>query len=177
MQVRVRLDSLLVQVADGDHDAFADLYTTLRPRVIQVAAAVVRDPAFAEDASQEVFDWVWREAARFDPGRGSAQAWILTIAKRRAVDLVRREDAWRRRQRADFEGDFDSTWEEVLAADLGRDLSVGMHSLTHLQRTAITMTYGNDLGYPEVACSLGINYSTLKSRVHSGILQLRRQLV
>lgn len=180
-RLRARLDALLMRVANVDDDAFAELYATLSRQVLQVATVVVRDPDLAEDVTQEVFDWVWREAGRFDQTRGSAQAWILTITKRRAVDLVRRESAWRRRQRADYEWGIDSTWEAVLAADLRDHMAVrmdqGMSSLTDLQRNAIMMSYGADRGYLEVAHLLGVNYSTVKSRIHSGIVQLRRQLL
>src|SRR5215218_5461758 len=86
-------DTLLPRVARGDAQAFAALYDVMGASVYGVARRVVRDPNRAEDVSQEVFLEVWRKAPSFDEGRGSAKTWIMTIAHRRAVDAVRRNES------------------------------------------------------------------------------------
>ena len=83
------LDGLLARVARGDQAAFEAVYDTLAGPVYGLILRVVRDPAQSEEVSQEVLLEVWRTAARFDPAKGTAATWALTIAHRRAVDRVR----------------------------------------------------------------------------------------
>src|SRR5689334_21939407 len=85
--------ALLAAVARGDEAAFGKLYDLVAPRVYGLVRRVLRDPAQAEEVAQEVLVEVWRTAARYDPARGSASSWVLTIAHRRAVDRVRAEQA------------------------------------------------------------------------------------
>ena len=83
------LPGLLAKVARGDHAAFESVYDQLAAPVYGVARKVLRDPAQSEEVAQEVMLEVWRSASRFDSSRGSAVAWVMTIAHRRAVDRVR----------------------------------------------------------------------------------------
>src|SRR6202012_4193015 len=83
----------LALVARGDHGAFERLYRQLAGPVYGVVRQVLRDPAQSEEGAQEGLLEVWRTASRFDPARGSAASWALTIAHRRAVDRVRSENA------------------------------------------------------------------------------------
>lgn len=86
-------NDLLLRTAQGDRDAFSLLYDEVAPMVYGIALRVVRDPARAEEVSQEAFLQVWDHSDRFDPVRGTATAWIAAIAHRRAVDVVRSERA------------------------------------------------------------------------------------
>src|SRR6185369_22749 len=76
-------------VARGDADAFDAVYDQVAASVFGIVRRVVRDPAQSEEVTQDVLLEVWRNAAKFDPGRGSAIAWVMTLAHRRAVDRVR----------------------------------------------------------------------------------------
>jgi RNA polymerase sigma-70 factor (ECF subfamily) len=84
---------LLTRVARGDQAAFEAVYDQLAGPVYGLARKVLRDPAQSEEIAQEVLLEVWRTASRFDPAKGSAVAWVMTIAHRRAVDRVRSESA------------------------------------------------------------------------------------
>jgi len=83
------LAPLLARVARGDQAAFATVYDHSAAQVFGLVRRVVRDPAQSEEVTQEVMLEVWRTASRFDPHRGSAMAWLMTMAHRRAVDRVR----------------------------------------------------------------------------------------
>ncbi len=87
--VTTTLERLLALVARGDEQAFAELYQRVAAAVFGLVSKVVRNPAQSEEVTQEVFVELWRTAARFDPGRGTARSWIMTCAHRRAVDRVR----------------------------------------------------------------------------------------
>jgi RNA polymerase sigma-70 factor, ECF subfamily len=93
------LAGLLALVARGDHRAFELVHARLAGPVYGLVRQVLRDPAQSEEVTQEVLLEVWRPASRFDPARGSANAWAMTIAHRRAVDRVRSENAGSRRER------------------------------------------------------------------------------
>ena len=82
-------ENLLARVADGNRDAFARSRRRFMRPIYTEALRVVGDAAAAEDVTQEVFVRVWRAAGRFDADRGSAAAWICTIARNRARDHAR----------------------------------------------------------------------------------------
>jgi len=84
-------------MARGAEDALAELYDRFGGVAYGVALRILRDQALAQDAVQDAFLAAWRTAASFDPARGNASTWLLTLVHRRAVDLVRREE----RRRAD----------------------------------------------------------------------------
>ncbi len=87
------LDKLLGQVAQGDTAAFERLYDEVAGPVYGLAVRILRDSSQAEEIAQEVLIQVWRKAAHFDPSRGGAMAWIMTLAHHRTVDRVRSEQA------------------------------------------------------------------------------------
>jgi RNA polymerase sigma-70 factor, ECF subfamily len=87
----------MARIASGDEAAFAELYDQLAPTLYGIVLRVVRDPAQSEEVTQEVFVELWRRASRFDLSRGGLRGWAVTIAHRRAVDVVRSEQSRRDR--------------------------------------------------------------------------------
>src|SRR6202522_3658633 len=94
------LAAQIVLVARGDAAAFDAVFDRISAHVFGIVRRVIRDPAQSEEVTQEVLLEVWRNASTFDAGRGSATAWVLTIAHRRAVDRVRSETAAAERERS-----------------------------------------------------------------------------
>jgi RNA polymerase sigma-70 factor, ECF subfamily len=170
-------DALLVATAHGDRDAFARLYDAVSPAVHGAARAVLRDPDLAAEVTQEVMLEVWRTAPRFDPARGSARTWVITLGHRRAVDRVRAVQAQRDRDQkvmdADHHVPFDVVAEEVEETLERRRVRHCLGSLTDTQRRAVVLAYYGGHSYREVAEQLDAALPTVKSRIRDGLLRLR----
>jgi RNA polymerase sigma-70 factor, ECF subfamily len=169
------LDGLLALVARGDEAAFANVYDRLSGPVYGLIRRVVRDPAQTEEVAQEVMLEVWRAATRFDPAKGSAATWVLTIAHRRAVDRVRSATAAAEREKRTAE--LVSAGDEVadaVEASLERErVRRCLAGLTELQRESITLAYYGGYSYREVAGLLGQTLGTIKTRIRDGLIRLR----
>jgi len=170
-------DSLLSAVGRGDEGAFERLYDLVAPRVYGLARRVLRDPAQAEEVAQEVLVELWRTASRFDPARGSATAWILTITHRRAVDRVRSEQASAERTRRVAAGSaqtpYDQVAEEAAARLERQQVRRCLAELTEVQRESITLAYYGGHTYREVAGMLDTALPTIKTRMRDGLIRLR----
>jgi RNA polymerase sigma-70 factor, ECF subfamily len=169
------LTVLLGRVAKGDQGAFRDVYDLSAGQVLGVARRVVRDPAQSEEVMQEVLLEVWRTAARFDPAAGSATAWIMTLAHRRAVDRVRSEHSAAQRELrvAVARVDYDDVAEAVETSLEHERVRRCLSSLTDLQREAVTLAYYQGYTYREVAGLLGVAIGTVKTRMRDGLIRLR----
>ncbi len=171
-----RLTELLVRAAKGDEAAFADFYDRTSAAVHGLARRVVRDPARAEEITQEVYLQVWRTATRFEPSRGSARSWLLTLTHRRAVDVVRHDQASTNREAGyDWSGgpDIDVVEDTVSTRLEHEQVRRCLSSLTELQHEAVTLAYYGGNTYAEVATLLDVNPATVKTRMRDGLIRLR----
>lgn len=175
-----RLDAVLTAVARGDREAFASLYDLVIPAVFGLIRRLVRDLSQSEEVTQEVMIEIWRMAPRYDPGQGSAIGWILTIARRRAIDRVRSEQASRDRvQRVaptQIEREHDHVSEEALRSSDRSAVSAALAGLGSLQREAIELAFFGGLTQSEIAGRLGVPLGTIKTRIRDGMLRLQETL-
>ncbi len=175
--VTADLDALLRRVARRDAEAFAAFYDGTKSRVFGLITRVLRDPGYSEETTQDVYLQVWRSADTYDPAAGSALAWLMTLAHRRAVDRVRAEEAAGRRESrygaATREPSIDHVSDTVIVRDERRQVVECLGSLTDLQREAIQMAYYDGLTYVQVSERLSANLATVKSRMRDGLRALR----
>jgi RNA polymerase sigma factor (sigma-70 family) len=170
--------SLLARVANGDEAALGELYDRFGRVAYGLALRVLRDERLAEDAVQEAFLAIWRQAASFQPDRAAAQTWVLTLVHRRAVDLVRREE----RRRADPlapTAEVPGGASAAEDADLRRRREAVQQALEQLpeeQRRPIELAYYGGLSQSELAEQLGEPLGTIKSRMFAGLKRLRELL-
>lgn len=171
------LDTLLLRAANGDRDAFAGVYDALAQPVMGLACRILRDAGQAEEVTQDVMIEVWRTADRFRPDLGTAKAWVLTLAHRRAVDRVRSVQASKDREvRAGMlsaDRDFDQVAETVESLDERRRVHRCLAALARLQRVPLVLAYYQGMTCIEVAHSLSTPEGTVKSRMRKGLDELR----
>lgn len=174
------LEGLLGLVAGGDEPAFAELYRRVAPAVFGLVTKVVRNPAQAEEVTQEVFVELWRTASRFDPARGTARSWIMTCAHRRAVDRVRSAERTARRDdlagRRDQGRPYDEVVEQVETSLEREHVRRGLDVLTDLQRETVVLAYYGGYTHREIAELLGVPSGTVKTRLRDGLIRLRDHL-
>jgi len=177
---RIDLEPLLRRSAAGDEDAFALLYDAVSSRLYGLVRRVVRDPAQSEEVAQEVFLDIWRHSARFDPSRGSALSWMLTIAHRKAVDRVRSAEAARHRDTnygtSNQDVTHDSTSEAVVERLDAERVHRALATLTEAQRRALELAYLSGYTHTEVATMLDLPLGTAKTRIRDGLIRLRDTL-
>ena len=169
------LAGLIRLVARGDADAFDAVYDQVAATVFGIVRRVIRDPAQSEEVTQDVLLEVWRNAAKFDAERGSATAWVATLAHRRAVDRVRsvQKEADRERRIATAVIPYDEVAEAV-ETNLERErVRRCLGSLTELQRESVTLAYYGGYTYSQVASLLGVPDGTIKTRMRDALIRLR----
>jgi RNA polymerase sigma-70 factor (ECF subfamily) len=169
------LTVLLGEVARGEADAFEAVCHRIAGPVFGTVRRVVRDPSQSEEVAQEVLVEVWRAASRFDASRGSAMAWVMMIAHRRAVDRVRSEQksAERELRAASAVIAYDEVAETVEASLDRERVRRCLGSLTELQREAVTLAYYGGYTYRQVAGLLGVAAGTVSTRMRDGLIRLR----
>lgn len=172
-------EAVLALVARSHDDALAELYDRFGRVAYGLALRILRDRALAEDAVQEAFLTVWRQAGTFSPERAKPSTWILTLVHRRAVDLVRREE----RRRADpVEIDAlpqpagEATDEEAALRAQRRIVQEALRRLPDEQREALELAYYGGFTQSELAERLGQPLGTIKSRMFSGLSRMREHL-
>jgi len=171
-------EAVVALVARSEQEALAELYDRFGRVAYGLALRVLRDDKLAEDAVQEGFLTVWRNADRFMPERAKASTWVLTLVHRRAVDLVRRED----RRRAEPLNDeiepasSDSAEDDAWLRFERERVQAALRQLPDQQREALELAYYGGFSQSELAERLGQPLGTIKTRMFTGLARLRELL-
>lgn len=174
------LAALMRKVAQGDEQAFAQVYDALSPAVYGLVLRVLRDPAQSQEVAQEVMVDLWRQATRFDPDKGSVKGYVLTMAHRRAVDRVRSAQAATDRELRVGQASQDREFDEVAEAVENRlevqQVRRALRVLTELQREAVQLAYYGGYTHREVSELLDVPLGTVKTRLRDGLIRLRDEM-
>ena len=169
-------NELVARIAGGDEQAFLTLYDRHAPRVHALTLRILGDPMLAEEATQDTFLKVWSRARLFLNERGSLLIWLLTIARRTALDRLRLEA---RRPMLSDSNDPDDLWQILPDVDSlteetrWRSLYFAVQSLSPEHRQVIELAYYQGLSQSEIAEVLGWPLGTVKTRVRSAMELLR----
>jgi len=171
---------LIAACARQDRPAFQRLYERTAPQLLACLIRMLRSRALAEDALQEAFVQVWARADRYDSARGSAWAWLVSIARYRAIDLRRRESRLAAEPHADVEQIAGEDEPQDALVALGRRatkaLTTCLEALQPRQRQCIVLAYQGGLSHAEVAGEIGEPLGSVKSWIRRGLAALRRCL-
>ena len=176
-----RLRGWIAAITHGDEQALGELYDATLGRVYGLALRITRNAQAAEEVAEDVYWQVWRQALRFDPVRGNAMSWLLTIARSRALDCLRRTD----------EADAHPEPETLLAAEAAHDgdpqdlfeatqrgeaLHAALESLDALPRQLLALAFFRGLTHEEIAKHTALPLGTVKSHIRRALGALRNVL-
>jgi RNA polymerase sigma-70 factor, ECF subfamily len=167
--------ALIARVRSGDQRAMTAIYDRYSPIVYSVALRVLSDTSAAEDVMQEIFMQLWRKPHMFDGSRGSMGAWLAVIARHRAIDTLRR-----RKPETDVE-DVVLSSIHSLESDTERNLIVAkvrklIQTMPGQQQQALQMAFFEGLTHAEIAQKTGEPLGTVKTRIRSGLISIRKEL-
>jgi RNA polymerase sigma-70 factor (ECF subfamily) len=175
------LRDLLGSVARGDEGALRRLHDMTCKRLLGLLRRLLSDEAAAEDVLSEVYVQAWRRADNFDPKRGSGWLWLVTIARRRAIDRVRSarvrpasalEESHGQALRDPEPGPSD----HALGSEAAERVRVAVRALPSEQRQVLEASFLGGQSHTEVAEALALPLGTIKSRIRAGLATLRRSM-
>jgi RNA polymerase sigma-70 factor (ECF subfamily) len=176
---------LLRRISTGDSGGLGSLYDRHGRAVYSLALRILGDESDAEEVTQDVFAQAWRRAAQYDASRGTVAAWLLVMARTRAIDRLRSRRVRPEGRVRDDEGltlqqlpstDPDAA-SAMVAAERGQRVRRALESLPLLQRVALELAYFEGLSQREIAERLEQPIGTVKTRMRLGLLKLRDVLV
>jgi RNA polymerase sigma-70 factor (ECF subfamily) len=180
---RAATDGRIVgRMAAGDQDALGELYDRYARLLYSLALRIVGERAEAEDVLQEAFAQAWRQASRFEAGRGTVAGWLVTVTRSRALDRLRQRRA---RPEAGADSDFDrrNIADPALAVDLqlvtaeqAQRVRRALAALSDDQRVPLELAYYEGLSQSEIAAQLGVPLGTIKTRMRQTLRKLRDAL-
>ena len=175
---------LLQRIRRRDEEAFRGLFGRYAPSATSLAMRVVRRSHLAEEIVQEAFMAIWRDPGAYDDGRGSVKSWLMGMVHHRAVDLVRREESYRRRAEKtahhvlELESDHaDEVVEQIGLPEERRRVRDALDGLPQAQREVLARMYFDGMSQSQIAEITGVPLGTVKSRTLLGMRRLRAALI
>ncbi|HZS08676.1 MAG TPA: sigma-70 family RNA polymerase sigma factor [Blastocatellia bacterium] len=176
-----RWPALIRGMARGDQSALSEFYDETSRLVFALALRMLNDRGAAEEVTLDVYWQVWRQAQKFDPARGTPLAWLMTIARSRAIDRLR-SAAWTRHEKEPLEearavaADTHSPEDVAGLTETRQLIRRALDQLSPEQREVIEVAYFGGLSHQEIALKLGLPLGTVKTRIRSGMMKLRELL-
>lgn len=173
------LAGLIGEIASGRADAFRRLYDIEASRMLGIAMRVLKRRALAEEAVHDAFMSVWNNAGRYEARLGSPRAWLHTIVRNRALNILRGEA---RTELTDEIETYDAVSDDENPEEIASRLSDAealKHCLEQLDPTprhAVILAYTQGLSHGEIAAKLGIPLGTIKSRIRRSLIALKECL-
>lgn len=172
---------LICGVAAGDQQALATLYDSTSRTVYGLLLRILADASAAEEVLLDVYTQVWRQAASYSRERGTALAWLTTIARSRAIDRLRRGRQEQQRTEPlepaqQFAAGGASAEDDLRASEVRSFVRAALDSLAPEQREVIELAYYGGMSQSEIAAARGLPLGTVKTRVRLGMMRLREML-
>jgi RNA polymerase sigma-70 factor, ECF subfamily len=181
-ELNQRLLAWMQAIATGDQAAFGKLYDQTNRQVNGLLLRILKNPAIAEEVLTDVYLQLWRQAAHYDFARGTVQAWVMTIARTRALDHLRAA-SYLQHESTDLEivsltvaTDSDTPEETSLLNERQRLVRTALAQLSDEHRLLIQTAYFEGLSHSELAERFDLPLGTVKTRIRSGMVVLRKQL-
>jgi len=175
-----RYTSLIARIASGSEDALADMYDQTNRLVFSLALRILYDRGAAEEVTMDVFMQVWKQASNYSASRGTPLAWLMTMTRTRSIDKLRSMG----RSRFEIEeldenestaGSSESPEESALVGERRAIVRAALAELSDEQRVLIEAAYFEGLTHTEIAERFRLPLGTVKTRVRSGMINLRRR--
>lgn len=169
--------ALVAGLTEREEPALKALIESCGPYVYGRAIQIVTDADLAQEVAQDALLVMWRNPERFDPARGSLRSFLLGVARFKAIETLRREDAMRSRRSLLVECDqfLDSPSADMHVAK-GLDVRSALSGLSRVQRQTLFFAYFRGLTYRQVAALLEIPEATVKTRIREALIKLRATL-
>jgi RNA polymerase sigma-70 factor, ECF subfamily len=175
-----KLAELMEQVRAKNAAAFGMLYDATVAKVFAMARNMLRNKADAEDMVCEVYEQAWQQAERFDPERGNALAWLLTICRSRCLDTLRQRrvrQAHIARGQHELHGETDDNPRDLLQQlQSGTAIHAALARLAPVRQRMISLAFFRDLSHQEIAKAMKMPLGTVKSHLRRAVVELRSAL-
>lgn len=176
---------LLLRVKKRDQGAFSELYDRYSPLVYSMVLRIVKATDEAEDLTQEIFLQIWNKAEMFAQDKGSVYTWVVTIARRKAIDRLRSKEMINKGQSLDVDDNFIALPDTAYMANplhatiTGEQESLmrnGLAQLSAEQRTILELSYYEGYTQEQISKKLNVPLGTVKTRMRTGLMKLRDNL-
>lgn len=176
-----RLAAWIDAIVEQDERALADLYDTTFSHVYGLVHRIVRRTTLAEEVVEDTYFQVWRQAARFDAARGTAMAWLLAMARSRAIDALRREarfqhESLEQAEGAELDGQAAGSDELLDLARHHADLHRALMLLGAQPRQLVSLAFFRGLSHEEIAAQTQLPLGTVKSQIRRALITLRQAI-
>lgn len=179
---RVSDEALMKAITRRQPKALNEFFSRHGNRIKSVIGSVVHEEGDADDVLQEILIQVWRESGRYSPKAGKLLGWVVTLARRRAIDRLRRKQAYYRAKER-YEAFLDRqpalappSFDEISRTDLRRYLHRRLKALPRYQRQAIELSFFTGLSHREIAAVTRAPLGTVKTRLELGLQKLTQSL-